>query len=368
MTRRLRLSVGAAVVAVAFLLPAAAPSAGQDAAPRTPWGHPDLQGVWDFRTITPLERPAELADREFLTAEEAASLEQDVAARDARLLDRAPERTAAGGNVDRRDDGTPGFYNNFWLDTGTSTIGTRRTSLIVDPPNGRIPDLTASGERRAAEQREYQREHPADSWLDLDAGDRCLLGLNAGPPIVPAAYNQNLQVFQTPDHLMLLTEMVHTVRAVPLDGRPPLPEHIRQWSGDARGRWEGDTLVIETRNFVGKPPLDDLQPDGRARLQQEPDAGRAVDPRRRGHAGLHVHGDRPRVVAAPVDGVDPDAAERRSAVRVRLPRRQLQHAQHAGRSARGGAGGGRAAVICGHSPGDRRHARYRCEGFSSQAR
>ena len=250
MNRRFRLSVGAAAVAVAFLLPAAAPAAAQDPAPRTPWGHPDLQGVWDFRTITPLERPAELADREFLTAEEAASLEQDVAARDARLLDRAPERTAAGGNVDRRDDGTPGFYNNFWLDTGTSTIGTRRTSLVIDPPNGRLPDLTPSGERRAEAQRAYQLEHPADSWLDLDAGDRCLLGLNAGPPIVPAAYNQNLQVFQTPDHVMLLTEMVHTVRAVPLDGRPPLPEHIRQWSGDARGRWEGDTLVIETTNFV----------------------------------------------------------------------------------------------------------------------
>ncbi len=250
MSSRTVSSACAVIVGAAFLSLAVAPAAAQDAVPRTPWGHPDLQGVWDFRTITPLERPAELADREFLTAEEAASLEQDVAERDARLLDRAPERTAAGGNVDRRDDGTPGFYNNFWLDTGTSTIGTRRTSLIVDPPNGRIPDLTASGQRRAEAQRAYQREHPADSWLDLDAGDRCLLGLNAGPPIVPAAYNQNLQVFQTPDHVMLLTEMVHTVRAVPLDGRPPLPEHIRQWSGDSRGRWEGDTLVIETTNFV----------------------------------------------------------------------------------------------------------------------
>ena len=226
------------------------PAAGQDAVPRTPWGHPELQGVWDFRTITPLERPVELADREFLTAEEAASFEQDVVERDARLLGRAPERTAAGGNVDRRADGSPGFYNNFWLDTGTSTIGTRRTSLIVDPPNGRLPELTASAQEQAEAQRAYAREHPADSWLDLDLGDRCLLGLNAGPPIVPAAYNQNLQVFQTPDHVMLLTEMVHTVRAVPLDGRPPLPDHIRLWSGDARGRWEGDTLVIETTNFV----------------------------------------------------------------------------------------------------------------------
>ena len=233
-----------------FLPSPAVRSAAQGAVPGTPWGHPDLQGIWDFRTITPLERPAEVADREFLTAAEAAGIEQDVVERDARLLNRAPQRTTAGGNVDRRADGSPGFYNNFWLDTGTSTIGTRRTSLIIDPPNGRLPDLTASARERAAARRAYEREHPADSWLDLDAGDRCLLGLNAGPPIVPAAYNQNLQVFQTPDHVMLLTEMVHTVRAVPLDGRPPLPRHIRQWSGDARGRWEGDTLVIETSNFV----------------------------------------------------------------------------------------------------------------------
>ena len=250
MGSRIASSVCAVIAGAALLSLAVVPAAGQDAVPRTPWGHADLQGIWDFRTITPLERPEEMADREFLSAEEAASLEQDVVDRDARLLDRAPERTTGGGNVDRRADGSPGFYNNFWLDTGTSTIGTRRTSLIVDPPNGRLPELTASAQRMAEARRSYERDHPADSWLDLDAGDRCLLGLNAGPPIVPAAYNQNLQVFQTPDHVMLLTEMVHTVRAVPLDGRPPLPGHILQWSGDARGRWEGDTLVIETSNFV----------------------------------------------------------------------------------------------------------------------
>ena len=170
--------------------------------------------------------------------------------RDARLLNRAAETTTAGGSVDRRADGSPGFYNNFWLDGGTRTIGTRRTSLVIDPPNGRLPALTASAERRADETLAYRRAHPADSWLNLDAGDRCLLGLNAGPPIVPAAYNQNLQVFQTADHVMLLTEMVHTVRVVPLDGRPRLAADIQQWSGDARGRWEGDTLVVETMNFV----------------------------------------------------------------------------------------------------------------------
>ena len=249
MSRRILLMTAAAT-SVLLLAAGAAPVAGQDAAPRAPWGAPDLGGVWDFRTITPLERPEELADREFLTEEEAASLEQAVIDRDARLLSRPAETATAGGSVDRRADGSPGFYNNFWLDGGTRTIGTRRTSLVTDPPNGRLPALTPSAQRRADETLAYRRAHPADSWLDLDAGDRCLLGLNAGPPIVPAAYNQNLQVFQTPDHVMLLTEMVHTVRVVPLDGRARLAADIQQWSGDSRGRWEGDTLVVETTNFV----------------------------------------------------------------------------------------------------------------------
>ena len=249
MSRRILLMTAAALP-ILLLAAGAAPVAGQDAAPRTPWGAPDLGGVWDFRTITPLERPEALADREFLTEEEAAGLEQEVIDRDARLLNRPAETVTAGGSVDRRADGSPGFYNNFWLDGGTRTIGTRRTSLVIDPPNGRLPALTASAQRRADETLAYRRAHPADSWLDLDAGDRCLLGLNAGPPIVPAAYNQNLQVFQTAGHVMLLTEMVHTVRVVPLDGRPRLPADIQQWSGDSRGRWEGDTLVVETTNFV----------------------------------------------------------------------------------------------------------------------
>ena len=249
MSRRILLMTAAAMP-ILLLAAGAAPVAGQDAAPRTPWGAPDLGGVWDFRTITPLERPEELADREFLTEEEAASLEQAVVDRDAQLLSRPAETVTAGGSVDRRADGSPGFYNNFWLDGGTRTIGTRRTSLVIDPPNGRLPALTPSAQRRADETLAYRRAHPADSWLDLDAGDRCLLGLNAGPPIVPAAYNQNLQVFQTPDHVMLLTEMVHTVRAVSLDERPRLAADIQQWSGDSRGRWEGDTLVVETTNFV----------------------------------------------------------------------------------------------------------------------
>ncbi len=231
-------------LAVVLLTVPALSMAQSTAALRTPWGHPDLQGIWDFRTITPLERPEALGDRAFLTAEEAATLERDVVDRNLRLLNRGAERTSTGGNVDRRGDGTPGFYNNFWLDTGTRTVGTRRTSLIIDPLNGRLPALTATGRQRA------EQEYPFDSYLDLDAGDRCILGLNAGPPIIPAAYNQNLLFLQSPDHVVLLTEMVHTVRVVPLDGRPRLGDALLQWSGDARGHWEGDTLVVESSNFL----------------------------------------------------------------------------------------------------------------------
>ena len=250
MSHRVPVSVSAVAVLVALVSLGATPSAAQTTPPRTAWGQPDLQGVWDFRTITPLQRPEELGDKEFLTVEEAATLEQETVDRNSRLLNRPAERTTGGGNVDSRADGSPGFYNNFWLDTGSGTVGTRRTSLIIDPPNGRLPALTASGQRRAEVRRKSEQEHPADSWLDIDAGDRCLLGLNAGPPIMPAAYNQNLHVLQTPDHVMLLTEMVHTVRVVPLDGRPRLSDDIRQWSGDARGHWDGETLVVETSNFV----------------------------------------------------------------------------------------------------------------------
>jgi len=230
--------------ATAAMLAMASPTAAQRNSLNTAWGDPDLQGVWDFRTITPFERPRELGDQAFLTAEEVTNLESDVVDRNRRLLDRPAARASAGGNVDRRADGTPGFYNNFWLDTGLRTVGTRRTSLVTDPPNGRLPALTPVGQDRV------ERQYPFDSYSDLDAGDRCILGLNAGPPIVPAAYNQNLLLLQTPDEVVLLTEMVHTVRVVPLDEHPRVDERILQWSGDARGYWDGATLVVETRNFV----------------------------------------------------------------------------------------------------------------------
>ncbi|RUA04277.1 MAG: hypothetical protein DSY84_01505 [Candidatus Neomarinimicrobiota bacterium] len=212
--------------------------------PQTAWGAPDLQGVWDFRTITPLERPENLGDKAFLTQEEAAQREQSAVDRATRLWDREARRTEAGGNV--------GGYNNFWMDQGTNVIGTRRTSLIIDPPNGRLPEVTQTGRARAAANRgSFSSDLPA-SYTDLSNSDRCLMGFNAGPPITPAAYNQNVQLFQTPDHLVMLTEMVHTVRVIPLDGTPPLVEGLRQLSGDSRGHWEGKTLVVETANFEAR--------------------------------------------------------------------------------------------------------------------
>ena len=233
------------VVVLAALPPAVAQgqTAGAEATPpRTAWGQPDLSGVWDFRTITPLQRPEAMADKEFLTTEEAANLEREAVDRDIRLFNQEARRTETGGNV--------GAYNNFWMDRGTQTIATRRTSLIVDPPNGRMPPVTEASRERSAARRETRRGHEADSWLDRSSFDRCILGFNTGPPMTPGGYNQNMQLFQTPDHVVILNEMVHDSRIVPLDGRPH--GDIRSWTGESRGRWEGETLVIETKNFTDK--------------------------------------------------------------------------------------------------------------------
>ena len=232
-----------AVLIVALVGLVALPSAGlaQDA-PKTAWGAPDLEGVWDFRTITPLQRPEDLGDKAFLTEEEAVQREQAAVERDIELWNQEARRTEAGGNV--------GGYNNFWMDRGTRVIGTRRTSLIIDPPNGRMPEATEAGQARAAAGRGSFSDQLPASYTDLSNADRCLMGFNAGPPITPGGYNQNVQIFQTPDHLVLMTEMVHTVRSVPLDGRSVVDdERLAQWSGNSRGRWEGDTLVVETTNF-----------------------------------------------------------------------------------------------------------------------
>ena len=220
-----RLPVCAAAVAVAAARcrrnhdpVAAAGQTGPDGwtPPRTPWGAPDLQGVWDFRTITPLERPAELAGRRVLTAEEAASFE----ASENRRLNRDLVDPKLGGAIyPPESQGGVVPYNEFWYDRGNRLVGDRRTSLIVDPPDGRIPPLTPAGQARAEARRAHRRDHPADSWEDRSLADRCIVGFNAGPPLVPGAYNNNVQLLQTPDQVVIFTEMIHNARIIRLDGR-----------------------------------------------------------------------------------------------------------------------------------------------------
>ena len=207
--------------------------------PRTPWGDPDLQGTYTNKTITPLERPENLVDKPFLTEEEVAAQERARLDRNERLLYAAAERTVAGGNV--------GGYNNFWLDGGTRP--TNRTSLIFDPVNGRMPPLTQGGaERKAAHDAAFPVDGPFDSWEDLELNDRCLVW-SAGPPMLPSAYNNNFMILQAPGYVAIYVEMIHDTRIIPLDGRGQLSTDIRLWHGNARGHWEGDTLVVETTNL-----------------------------------------------------------------------------------------------------------------------
>ena len=325
-----------AVIAVVALTPMLAGAQSAEA-PRTPWGAPDLQGVWDFRSLTPLERPAELADQAFLTEEEAASLEQAAIDRNAELWNRAASRTVAGANVDRGEDGQPGFYNNFWLDGGTAPVETGRTSLIVDPPDGRIPPLTrAAAERRAAIERERRgvnRHAPTPGGFVEDLGPnalqlRCITGFNSGPPMTPGGYNQNVQLFQTPDQVVLLNEMNHNFRVIPLDGRSG--SGIPQWTGESRGHWDGDTLVVETASFLRETsfcPGTDRCP---------PAADRALHARRCRHADVRGHGRQSHRVDQPLDLRDSHEVERAAVVRVRLSRGQLRSLQHPRRRPRRG--------------------------------
>ena len=216
-------------------------------AARQPDGRPNLQGVWDFRTITPLQRPEEFSDRAFLTEEDEATLVQ-------RALDRQIDRPPPPGGV--------GGYNQFWMDRGTNVVEDRRTSLIVEPSDGRLPPLMPHALiQEGSLNADLPAELPvryrsggmgADGPEDRGLSERCLMGFNTGPPMDPGGYNSNMQLFQTSDYVVILNEMVHDVRIVPLDGRSHLPGTIRQWLGNSRGRWEGDTLIVETTNFTDK--------------------------------------------------------------------------------------------------------------------
>ena len=223
------------VITVAWLAPEGAAAQTQAAddwtVSRTAWGNPDLQGVWSFATITPLERPESYADRDRLTDEEVTALNQDALTRG----DQPPP------------PGDPGAYNAFWFDRGEST---GRTSLVVDPPDGRIP-FTAEGRARREARRALLRR-PAHGPEDRTPGERCVHHSKAGPPMSAGGYNNHVRFLQAPGYVVIWTEQNHDARIVPLDGRPQIADAIRQWMGDSRGRWEGDTLVVETTNFNGK--------------------------------------------------------------------------------------------------------------------
>jgi hypothetical protein len=250
MNRQLVTSMGGLCLTIAVMAPAAAEQ--PSAVARMADGHPDLQGVWDYRTITPMERPAALGTKAFFSDAEAAAWERDENQR----LDRDGMDLETGTSIYPRGGVVP--YNEFWYDRGNKIVGTKRTSLIIDPPNGRLPAMTPEGKKRAdliaAEQADTQLGRPhADSYEERPLQERCLAGLNAGPPMTPGAYNNNFQLFQTAQYVVILNEMIHDARIVPMDGRPH--GHIRQWKGDSRGHWEGDTLVIDTINFKRETSL-----------------------------------------------------------------------------------------------------------------
>ena len=212
--------------------------------PRMADGHPDLQGFWTNNTYTSLERPRNVS-KEFFTREEALELEKKAA-------DEETEQTVPGTVADVHYD-----FTQFSLDRNQSAHALNlRTSIIVDPVDGKLPPLTAEGQKRAAERAELaKRVGRWDSAQSNDLDDRCIIFQGAGPPMLPQGYNSNYQIVQTPGYVMILFEMAHDTRIIPLDARPHVSRNIRQWTGDSRGHWEGDTLVIETTNFNGKNPL-----------------------------------------------------------------------------------------------------------------
>jgi len=216
------------------------------APPKTPWGEPDLQGTFSNRTITPFERPANVAGREFFTQEEVAALEK-----------RAQEQSGDEG----RSKGTRGdverAYNDFWWDRGTK-VTTPRTSLVIDPPDGRVPELTAEAKARAADEGKRPAFRGAgangrgtDTWLDRSTFERCITRGMPGA-MSPTAYNNNYRITQSPGYVAVQIEMLGGARVIPTDGRPHINQSIRQWMGHSVAKWEGDTLVVDTTNFTDK--------------------------------------------------------------------------------------------------------------------
>lgn len=236
-----KLTIALTAAFLSFTLQAQTP-AKKYAAPRTANGQPDLQGIWNNSTVTPLERPPELAGKAIFTPAEALAYEKDRVEQSD-----VDKRRKEGGQTD-----VALAYNEAWWDRGTHVVKTLRTSLITDPKDGKLPALTPDGKQRADALAEQRRLHPADGPESRGLTERCILWPEAGPPMMPGPYNNNYQIFQSKDTVTILVEMIHDARVIPLDNRPHLPSNVRQWMGDSRGHWDGDTLVVETANFSDK--------------------------------------------------------------------------------------------------------------------
>jgi hypothetical protein len=217
---------------------------------RTPDGQPDFQGVWANNTITPLQRPAQWAGKQFLNDEEVAALKKAAASAvedsDDAVFGDSLVLAAISNEKGRSFEPSTGNYNNFWL---VEREIDNRTSLITDPADGRIPTLTPAAAARAAALANWRRVHPADGPEDRSYGERCL---TFGTPRVGAGYNSYYQIVQSPGYLAIIHELGHEVRVIPIGDRPHVGTQLRQWLGDSRGRWDGDTLVVETTNFSPK--------------------------------------------------------------------------------------------------------------------
>ena len=345
------------VIAIACLAlaPASAQSQAQSAAdtaswtpPRTPDGRPDLQGYWTTQTFTPLERPEYLAGKEFFTEEEAAALHQqftaegvDPSARNAITIEDAEAREKRLYQTNR--DATYVHYDNeIWLRTPVPKgLSSRRTSLITDPPDGRIPSLTAEAEQRAAAAAEARRQRGAfDGYETRPLPERCIVWAHEGPPTLPPAYNDIHQIFQTPDYVVLFTELNNNPpRIIPLDGRPHISDNIRQFPGDSRGRWEGETLVVETKNFTDK-----------RRFRGSSGALHVVERFTRVDADTILYEftvDDPTTWTSPVERGGSDGEDGGSVVRVRVSRGQLRPPEHPRDPPQPGKAGGRRGLAAG---------------------
>ena len=242
------------VITAAFIVAISAPAAGQSllgnddwAVPRTQDGRPDLQGVWANNNATPLERPDQWAGKEYLTDEELAELRQAAAEVVASGLDAQFGDQLVLAALARIKDAdsydTTGNYNQFWM---ADRDFTSQTSLVIDPTEGKVPALTPEAARLSEARRVHRQAHPADGPEDRGLSERCV---NFGVPRLGAGYNSYVHIFQTPGHVAVLKEMGHDAKLIATDGTPHAPERIRQWNGDSRGHWEGDTLVVATKNF-----------------------------------------------------------------------------------------------------------------------